>query len=189
MGSVLCCLGVDDSEAEEHHRGPVCDLRCLILRSLNVYDLNPRRERRIQPSSDQESTPASPASPEDDSAAGAHCSPDDPTCCASNKASGHLHGRRASSELNCDGIFNHSAPAHIYAISEDEDVCPICLEEYRDENSRTTLQCTHHFHMSCMYEWMERSETCPVCGRVSSFLMLVSFFHQNISFQLLLPYR
>ncbi|RRT76278.1 hypothetical protein B296_00027113 [Ensete ventricosum] len=62
--------------------------------------------------------------------------------------------------------------------------------EYRDDNPRTTLQCTHHFHLSCIYEWMERSETCPVCGRVSSFLMLVSFFHQKyISFRLLLPYR
>lgn len=100
------------------------------------YDLNPHRERRIQPSSDQGSTPASPASPEDDSAAGARCSPDDPTCCASNTASGHLHGRQVSSELNCDGRFNHSAAAHIYAISEDEDVCPTCLEG--------TLACASH---------------------------------------------
>ncbi|RWW26817.1 hypothetical protein GW17_00008785 [Ensete ventricosum] len=190
MGSVLCCLGVDDSEEEEHHRGPVCGLRSLTLRCLNAYDLNPHRERRVQPSSDRGSTPPSPASPEDDSAAVARCSPGDPACCAYNKASGHLHGRQVSSQLHCDGRFNHSATADIYTISEDEDVCPTCLEEYRDDNPRTTLQCTHHFHLSCIYEWMERSETCPVCGRVSSFLMLVSFFHQkNISFRLLLPYR
>lgn len=52
---------------------------------------------------------------------------------------------------------------------EDEDVCPICLEEYTSENPRIPLQCSHHFHLSCIYEWMERSKTCPVCGKVMMF--------------------
>lgn len=52
---------------------------------------------------------------------------------------------------------------------EDEDVCPTCLEEYVSENPRIILQCSHHFHLSCIYEWMERSEACPVCGKVMLF--------------------
>jgi hypothetical protein len=28
-------------------------------------------------------------------------------------------------------------------------------------------KCSHHFHLGCIYEWMERSESCPVCGKVT----------------------
>ncbi|KAJ9562128.1 hypothetical protein OSB04_007288 [Centaurea solstitialis] len=60
--------------------------------------------------------------------------------------------------------------AHIYAASdEDEDVCPTCLEEYTTENPKIITKCSHHFHLGCIYEWMERSETCPVCGKVMAF--------------------
>ncbi|XP_041015321.1 E3 ubiquitin-protein ligase At3g02290-like isoform X1 [Juglans microcarpa x Juglans regia] len=53
------------------------------------------------------------------------------------------------------------------ALPEDhEDICPICLEEYIPENPKILTQCSHHYHLSCIYEWMERSETCPVCCQV-----------------------
>ncbi|OMO72086.1 Zinc finger, RING-type [Corchorus olitorius] len=50
---------------------------------------------------------------------------------------------------------------------EDEDDCPVCLEEYIPENPKIVLQCSHDYHLSCIYEWMERSETCPICSRVN----------------------
>ncbi|CAI9096427.1 OLC1v1032575C1 [Oldenlandia corymbosa var. corymbosa] len=53
--------------------------------------------------------------------------------------------------------------------SEDEDVCPTCLEEYTGENPKIVTHCSHHYHLSCIYEWMERSETCPVCGKLMEF--------------------
>lgn len=58
---------------------------------------------------------------------------------------------------------------YILSSSEDEDVCPTCLEEYTPENPKIMTQCAHHFHLGCIYEWMERSETCPVCGKVMVF--------------------
>ncbi|TXG56662.1 hypothetical protein EZV62_017975 [Acer yangbiense] len=54
--------------------------------------------------------------------------------------------------------------------SEDEDVCPTCLEEYTSENPMTVMECSHHYHLSCIFEWMERSATCPVCGKVMMFV-------------------
>ncbi|KAL3511020.1 hypothetical protein ACH5RR_030421 [Cinchona calisaya] len=54
-------------------------------------------------------------------------------------------------------------------LSEDEDVCPTCLEEYTPENPKIITKCSHHYHLSCIYEWMERSESCPVCGRLMEF--------------------
>ncbi|XP_059640184.1 E3 ubiquitin-protein ligase At3g02290 isoform X2 [Cornus florida] len=59
--------------------------------------------------------------------------------------------------------------AHINSSSEDEDVCPTCLEEYTSENPKIITKCSHHFHLGCIYEWMERSENCPVCGKVMVF--------------------
>ncbi|KAL2252277.1 E3 ubiquitin-protein ligase At3g02290-like [Sesamum indicum] len=59
--------------------------------------------------------------------------------------------------------------AHIYTSSEDEDVCPTCLEEYTEENPKIVTKCSHHFHLGCIYEWMERSDNCPVCGKVMAF--------------------
>ncbi|XP_010545624.1 PREDICTED: probable E3 ubiquitin-protein ligase RHB1A isoform X2 [Tarenaya hassleriana] len=49
--------------------------------------------------------------------------------------------------------------------TEEEDCCPICLEEYDDENPKLLTKCEHHFHLACILEWMERSETCPVCDK------------------------
>ncbi|OIW17318.1 hypothetical protein TanjilG_22430 [Lupinus angustifolius] len=57
----------------------------------------------------------------------------------------------------------------VYSSSEEEDVCPTCLEEYTEENPKIVTKCSHHFHLGCIYEWMERSETCPVCGKVMAF--------------------
>ncbi|XP_073150752.1 E3 ubiquitin-protein ligase At3g02290-like isoform X1 [Henckelia pumila] len=58
--------------------------------------------------------------------------------------------------------------AHIYTSSDDEDVCPTCLDEYTKENPKIMTSCSHHFHLGCIYEWMERSDNCPVCGTVKS---------------------
>ncbi|RCV08981.1 hypothetical protein SETIT_1G370500v2 [Setaria italica] len=50
---------------------------------------------------------------------------------------------------------------------DEEDVCPICLEEYDEENPRSITKCEHHFHLCCILEWMERSDTCPVCDQIT----------------------
>ncbi|KAK9698567.1 hypothetical protein RND81_08G113500 [Saponaria officinalis] len=47
----------------------------------------------------------------------------------------------------------------------EEDDCPICLEEYTEENPKLLTKCEHHFHLCCILEWMERSEACPVCDQ------------------------
>ncbi|XAR71321.1 hypothetical protein NMG60_11028526 [Bertholletia excelsa] len=73
------------------------------------------------------------------------------------------------SSLKLSSAKTYSGFAYIYASSEDEDVCPTCLEEYTPENPKIITKCSHHFHLGCIYEWMERSEKCPVCGKVMVF--------------------
>ncbi|XP_010907968.1 E3 ubiquitin-protein ligase At3g02290 isoform X1 [Elaeis guineensis] len=58
---------------------------------------------------------------------------------------------------------------YVVATSEDEDVCPTCLDEYTPENPKIVTKCSHHFHLSCIYEWMERSDSCPICGKEMEF--------------------
>ncbi|KAF5451636.1 hypothetical protein F2P56_026726 [Juglans regia] len=50
---------------------------------------------------------------------------------------------------------------------EEEDVCPICLEEYDSENPNIITRCEHHFHLSCILEWKERSNACPICDQIT----------------------
>ncbi|KAJ4814548.1 RING/U-box superfamily protein [Rhynchospora pubera] len=58
-----------------------------------------------------------------------------------------------------------SNDSYYFGSAEDEEVCPTCLEEYSPDNPKIVMQCSHDFHLGCIYEWMERSEACPVCGK------------------------
>lgn len=46
---------------------------------------------------------------------------------------------------------------------EQEDVCATCLEQYTVQNPKTFTECGHHFHLQCIFEWLNRKETCPIC--------------------------
>lgn len=55
------------------------------------------------------------------------------------------------------------------SLADDDDFCPTCLEAYTMENPKIMTKCHHHFHLSCIYEWLERANTCPVCFRPMNF--------------------
>lgn len=44
--------------------------------------------------------------------------------------------------------------------------CWFFYAEYSEENPKMVTKCEHDFHLCCILEWMERSETCPVCDKV-----------------------
>ncbi|KAL1213597.1 putative E3 ubiquitin-protein ligase RHB1A [Cardamine amara subsp. amara] len=50
-------------------------------------------------------------------------------------------------------------------VDEEEDCCPICFEDYDVENPRLKTKCEHDFHLSCLLEWIERSDSCPICDK------------------------
>ncbi|CAI0553238.1 unnamed protein product, partial [Linum tenue] len=77
--------------------------------------------------------------------------------------------QRPRSSLKLSSAKATSGIGYIYSSSEDEEVCPTCLEEYAPENPKIMTKCSHHFHLGCIYEWMERSDSCPVCGKVMAF--------------------
>ena len=43
-----------------------------------------------------------------------------------------------------------------------------------EHNEATTisLNCTHSFHLKCLYIWLKTSKTCPMCRKIDPFLDL-----------------
>ncbi|KAK6281017.1 hypothetical protein POUND7_014842 [Theobroma cacao] len=95
----------------------------------------------------------------------------------------HASKGNESAELKCEGIStaccsepqlkfsSEKSEAEVARACEEseDDVCPTCLEEYIPDNPRIVLRCSHSYHLGCIYEWMERSENCPICGMVMEF--------------------
>lgn len=52
-------------------------------------------------------------------------------------------------------------------IKEDEllltDLCIICLENYKIGDKISILSCEHFYHKSCLNEWFNKKEECPIC--------------------------
>ncbi|KAK1257043.1 RING-H2 finger protein ATL57 [Acorus gramineus] len=48
-------------------------------------------------------------------------------------------------------------------IADEEEVCPVCLKSlvFGEEIKRTP--CGHLYHSECIFSWLKRSHTCPVC--------------------------
>ena len=57
-------------------------------------------------------------------------------------------------------LQNHTQPI---TISRDDSQCPICQEEYTNNNQLIFLPCKHHFHKACIDEWIIVNDNCPVC--------------------------
>lgn len=48
-------------------------------------------------------------------------------------------------------------------MTEEESKCSICLEKYNENTKLKILPCNHHFHSTCIDDWFEIEEICPLC--------------------------
>ncbi|KAG2287466.1 hypothetical protein Bca4012_032291 [Brassica carinata] len=79
-----------------------------------------------------------------------------------------------------DGEINHSLALDIslrepigddrriepMGLKETSDIqCSICIEDFSDshENIIWMPQCKHVFHQDCLFEWLSRQNSCPLC--------------------------
>lgn len=44
-----------------------------------------------------------------------------------------------------------------------EIACPICYENYNDDEKLRVLDCKHYFHINCIDEWLCHNSSCPIC--------------------------
>ncbi|KAI9278188.1 hypothetical protein BDA99DRAFT_491421 [Phascolomyces articulosus] len=49
--------------------------------------------------------------------------------------------------------------------NEQDQVCAICLSTYDDGDILCQLWCNHHFHRTCVHEWLALNSRCPMCKR------------------------
>jgi hypothetical protein len=56
--------------------------------------------------------------------------------------------------------------------------CMVCLENIDKENSAnlTTLYCSHYFHTECINEWLNKSQSCPICKQSIYKIVLNEWF-------------
>ncbi|XP_054788861.1 putative RING-H2 finger protein ATL21A [Prosopis cineraria] len=67
-----------------------------------------------------------------------------------------------------DGPTIESYPKQVVGEAE-EGRCPICLSEYRpNETLKTIPACLHSFHSHCIDAWLPLNASCPLCRKISS---------------------
>lgn len=45
-----------------------------------------------------------------------------------------------------------------------QSVCPICIEDFKENDFYRTLNCTHSFHKKCIDKWFRKDHLdCPMC--------------------------
>merc|ERR1719436_737188 len=53
----------------------------------------------------------------------------------------------------------HIAPEQV----KSHGACPICMQNFEEQELVTTLRCFHLFHESCASRWLLQNGNCPVC--------------------------
>ncbi|KAH6567814.1 hypothetical protein BASA60_007923 [Batrachochytrium salamandrivorans] len=81
--------------------------------------------------------------------------------------------RRASLNITCakppqsswwDRRFSQVKPARVLQVPLDDAVCTICLSKYIPGERLHQLDCTHHYHASCIKSWLNVNNLCPLCN-------------------------
>jgi len=47
-----------------------------------------------------------------------------------------------------------------------DDVCSICLEEFKYDEELKKLKCAHIFHKECLEPWLDNNNKCPICRAI-----------------------
>jgi hypothetical protein len=53
---------------------------------------------------------------------------------------------------------------------ESKSFCSVCFTNVQKKSQLKTLECNHKFHMKCIWKWLIKQPTCPVCRREVSSL-------------------
>lgn len=185
MGSLCCCFPVpeveENVESNPSNHGNCSCLNCSVHNLKTKYGaFFGRGEMHAGPSHGQVTTASSssavaPNNPEMDTRS---LLPNNPNI--STKISSGVNmqlgsnSRATSKECHVEskklpGKVLMASRECVDSILEEEDVCPTCLEEFTPDNPKITTHCRHDYHLSCIYEWQQRSEKCPVCAKVMVF--------------------
>ena len=71
--------------------------------------------------------------------------------------------KRDSTEEIIHGEPSRPLQSEFLEVDENHASCTICLEEYNDEDLLKQLPCMHHFHSTCIDDWLRVNAKCPYC--------------------------
>jgi|LakMenE18May11ns_1017337.scaffolds.fasta_scaffold00077_6 hypothetical protein len=70
----------------------------------------------------------------------------------------------ASEELERNDKIKLDVQSQLFSESEKTfSSCSICSDDYKDDDTVSTLNCKHIFHKNCIEEWGHYNPVCPVC--------------------------
>lgn len=49
------------------------------------------------------------------------------------------------------------------SIDKENAICPICFDKYDNNTQLRYLCCSHHYHQTCLDEWIKINSSCPIC--------------------------
>mgnify|MGYP000864554440 FL=1 len=79
-----------------------------------------------------------------------------------NKRQSKVHSRKQKGKSHLSppekGESNIEGPSS-------DDICAICIENYKDGDEIRNLPCEHKFHKDCVDHWLVVKNSCPVCKR------------------------
>lgn len=50
-------------------------------------------------------------------------------------------------------------------LKQEDKMCAICLERFKENEMVKVLKCKHMFHEKCLVPWLKKRRTCPTCRR------------------------
>lgn len=64
-----------------------------------------------------------------------------------------------------------------YCVRHLKQKCAICMEKVPSTNSANSkrLNCGHAYHLKCIIQWYETSESCPICRQIQHDDILLKF--------------
>ena len=73
----------------------------------------------------------------------------------------------AQSQLPLGAEHTHRLPTRKYSKEvEDQEMCVICVDNFKDGDLQRVLPCNHFFHIECIDEWLiNHSDLCPLCKK------------------------
>jgi len=73
------------------------------------------------------------------------------------------------SQSDVEEVAGDAGDIELGVISESQrSTCAICLDAFNEGDavsSSNNPNCKHHFHQSCMENWLMKHEECPCCRR------------------------